>query len=89
MSKRLHGPAELRSWGRSLRKRFCRKGQTGPPDWGPAAPAPWHCISHKAQSSTPEEHPLNTHIYMQLENKSTEFSNINTNWQFSSFNFKW
>lgn len=49
----LNSPAELLSLRQSSVKRSCHKGRRGPLDSGPAAPGPWRCISHRAQSKTP------------------------------------
>lgn len=51
-------PAELLSLTRSSVKRSGRTGQRGLLDLGQAAPVPWHCTSHRAQSKTPEAHLL-------------------------------
>lgn len=67
-------PAVWLSWGRSWGRRCGHRGQTGPLDWAPAAPAPWRCISRKDQSSTPEGFPLWTQT--QTQKKLVDFYKI-------------
>lgn len=53
-----YSPAGWLSWEPSSRKTSCRTSQTGPLNWAPGVPAPWHCIYHKGQSSKLEVYHL-------------------------------